>query len=50
VFGKHTFSLNVGIVRTEAQAQPGLAGPIDNPTTFFLSGLVNESLGHLISL
>jgi len=39
VFDKHTLSLNVGIVGTEAQAQPGLAEPIDNPTTFFLSGL-----------
>ena len=40
MFGKHTLSLKVGIVGTEAQAQPGLVGPIDNPRTFFfLSGL-----------
>jgi len=41
VFGKHTLSLKVGIVGTEAQAQLGLVGPIDNPRTFFFfkSGL-----------
>jgi len=50
VFGKHTLSLKVGIVGTEAQAQLGLVGPIDNPRTFFFLKVVWTQPNHTVGL